>query len=116
MAEREPPHPYSTTGGRAGKRRWTCARSGRCPPASPPHVPDVTGLPPVLVVAATGDPATPYPGGVALARALHATLITYESVQHGAFGDGVACVDEPVLRYLIDLALPPGDVRCAHAK
>ncbi|WP_051728194.1 alpha/beta hydrolase [Nocardia brasiliensis] len=86
------------------------------PPASQPHVPDVTGLPPVLVVAATGDPATPYPGGAALARALHAPLITYESVQHGAFGDGVACVDEPVLRYLIDLALPPEDVRCAHAE
>ncbi|WP_336082112.1 alpha/beta hydrolase [Nocardia sp. SSK8] len=85
------------------------------PTATQPHTPEVAGLPPVVVVSTTGDPATPHPGGVALARALNATLITYEGVQHGVVGQGVACVDEPVLRYLVELTPPPADLRCTAA-
>ncbi|MBL1075016.1 alpha/beta fold hydrolase [Nocardia sp. 2] len=76
---------------------------------------DYTGLPPTLAVATTGDPATPYQGGVNLARALGSKLITYEGVQHGAAGVGIACVDEPVTRYLVDLTVPQEDLRCAAA-
>lgn len=82
------------------------------PPTAQPHVPNVAGLPKVVVVAVTGDPATPYPGGVALAKALGAALITYEGTQHGVTFEGVACVDEPVLKYLIDLTAPTADLRC----
>lgn len=85
------------------------------PPTAQPHVPKVTGLPKVVVVAATGDPATPYPGGVTLAKTLGAALITYEGTQHGAAFEGIACVDEPVVKYLIDLTPPADGLRCAKS-
>ncbi|MFG1791153.1 alpha/beta hydrolase [Nocardia sp. NPDC049149] len=85
------------------------------PTVSQPHKLDVSGLPTVVVVATTRDPATPYPGGVNLARALNARLITNEGVQHGVAGQGVPCVDEPVLRYLVDLTPPPADLYCPAA-
>ncbi|WP_433195225.1 alpha/beta hydrolase [Nocardia sp. CA-107356] len=82
------------------------------PPTSRPHVPTVTGLPKVVVVSSTGDPVTPYQGATNLARALGAVLVTYEGIQHGSFLDGVTCVDEPVLKYLIDLTPPREGLRC----
>ncbi|MFD6159530.1 alpha/beta hydrolase [Nocardia sp. NPDC060256] len=83
------------------------------PPTAQPHVPKVAGLPKVVVVAVTGDPATPYPGGVTLAKTLGAALITYEGTQHGAAFEGITCVDRPVLKYLIDLTPPAEGLRCA---
>ncbi|MEV0340186.1 alpha/beta hydrolase [Nocardia sp. NPDC050713] len=85
------------------------------PTNSQPHVPSVSNLPKVVVVSVTGDPATPHEGGKNLARALGASLVTYEGVQHGVFGQGVACVDEPVSRYLIDLTPPPEGLVCRSA-
>ncbi|MCP2289174.1 alpha/beta hydrolase [Nocardia amikacinitolerans] len=82
------------------------------PPNWQPHPPVITGLPKVVVVAATGDPATPYERGVRLAEALDASLISYEATQHGVAFKGVRCVDEPVMKYLIEL-VPPPDTRCA---
>lgn len=82
------------------------------PPTSRPHVPTVIGLPKVVVVSSTGDPVTPYSGATNLARALGAVLVTYEGVQHGSFLDGVKCVDEPVLKYLIELTPPRDGLRC----
>ncbi|MEU7143078.1 alpha/beta hydrolase [Nocardia sp. NPDC046473] len=82
------------------------------PPTAQPHVPKVVGLPKVVVVAATGDPATPYPGGVTLAKTLGAALITYEGTQHGAAFEGIACVDRPIVQYLIDLTPPAEGLRC----
>lgn len=83
------------------------------PPTAQPHVPTPVGLPELVVVAVTGDPATPYAGGVNLAKALGAALITYEGTQHGAALEGIACVDEPVLKYLIDLTPPADGLRCS---
>ncbi|HEX5586383.1 MAG TPA: alpha/beta hydrolase, partial [Acidimicrobiia bacterium] len=74
----------------------------------------VTGTPPVLVVATTGDPATPYSGvsGVT-ARIAGAGLLTFESTDHTAFGTGRSdCVDAAVTTYLVDAALPPPDTHC----
>ncbi|WP_235947450.1 alpha/beta hydrolase [Nocardia terrae] len=85
------------------------------PARSHPHVPAVAGLPKTVVVGTTGDPATPYAGGVNLARDLGATMVTYEGVQHGVFGEGVACVDDPVTRYLVDLTPPQEDLHCPAA-
>lgn len=82
------------------------------PTAAQPHTPEISGLPPVVVVSTTGDPATPHQGGIALARALDASLITYEGVQHGVVGQGVACVDDAVVRYLVDLTPPPAQLPC----
>ncbi|PXX71359.1 alpha/beta hydrolase family protein [Nocardia tenerifensis] len=84
------------------------------PTAWRPHTADYPGLPTAVVVSTTGDPATPHPGGVALARTLHASLITYDGTQHGAFGRGSACVDEPVIRYLVSLSPPASELYCPH--
>ncbi|MEV0293393.1 alpha/beta hydrolase [Nocardia sp. NPDC050710] len=81
------------------------------PPNFQPHRPTVPGLPKTVVVATTGDPATWYQGGVNLAAALGSALITFEGFQHGATFDGVPCVDEPVVKYLVDL-VPPSNIRC----
>jgi hypothetical protein len=85
-------------------------------PAEPtltPHMPDVTGLPQVLVISTTGDPATPYQAGVELAKALGARLLTVEGTRHGAYlGVGLSCVDDIGTTYLVTLALPDADTTC----
>ena len=82
------------------------------PPTSEPATPKVAGLPPVLVISTTGDPATPYQAGVGLAQALGGRLLTYVGTQHTAFLQGVACVDEAATAYLIDGTLPAEGTRC----
>ncbi|NLU82851.1 alpha/beta hydrolase [Rhodococcus sp. HNM0569] len=82
------------------------------PPTGEPHEIAVDGLPPVMVVSTTGDPATPYQAGVDLARQLGGTLLTYDGTQHTVVLDGVACVDEAAARYLEDPAASPPELRC----
>ncbi|MGY4101381.1 alpha/beta hydrolase [Nocardia sp. R16R-3T] len=82
------------------------------PPTSRPHIPTVTGLPKLVVVSATDDPVTPYQGATNLAHALGTTLLTYEGIQHGSFLDGIKGVDEPVLKYLIELTSPQDGLCC----
>jgi pimeloyl-ACP methyl ester carboxylesterase len=82
------------------------------PPTSQPHQITVSGLPPVLVVSTTDDPATPYQAGVDLARQLGGTLLTFEGTQHTVVFQGNACVDDIAAKYLIDVAVPPPDTRC----
>ncbi|MBF6327690.1 alpha/beta fold hydrolase [Nocardia transvalensis] len=85
------------------------------PPTSTPHTFPTTGLPPLVVVAATGDPAAPYDGNRTLARQLGSPLVTYRGNQHGVFlVSGSPCVDVPVLKYLTDLT-PPPDIDCHPA-
>ncbi|WP_185845920.1 alpha/beta hydrolase [Kibdelosporangium aridum] len=83
------------------------------PNTSEPHLPAVQGLPPILVVSTTGDPATPYQAGVNLAKALGGALLTYEATQHTAFLQGNSCVDNAGSAYLVDLTVPPQGIRCA---
>lgn len=82
------------------------------PNTSEPHVPTVKGLPKVLVISTTGDPATPYDAGVALAKGLDGGLLTYEATQHTAFLQGNECVDSAGATYLTDLRLPAEGTRC----
>ncbi|HEY8373172.1 MAG TPA: alpha/beta hydrolase, partial [Pseudonocardiaceae bacterium] len=82
------------------------------PPTSEPHELSVPGLPQVLVISTTGDPATPYQAGVDLARALNARLLTYQGEQHTVALQGVPCVDEVVVDYLVDLRLPETNTIC----
>ena len=86
------------------------------PPTSSRHVPNAEGLPTVLVVSTTGDPATPHAAGVALAGALKARLLTVEGTQHGAVGTGWSCVDDIAADYLVDLSLPAEGTRCKVTK
>ncbi|MFI2431058.1 alpha/beta fold hydrolase [Streptomyces sp. NPDC018693] len=75
-----------------------------------PHRATGDGLPPVLVVGTTGDPATPYHEARSLARQLPgAMLLTFEGRGHTAYGRGGSCVDDAVDGYLIDLTpVKPG--------
>ena len=82
------------------------------PPTSSPGTPTLTGLPPTVVVSTTGDPATPYDAGVALAQALGGRLLTYEGTQHTAFLQGIDCVDDAAIAYLVEGTLPAEGARC----
>ena len=82
------------------------------PNTGEPHLPSVRGLPKVLVISTTGDPATPYDAGVALAKALGGGLLTYEATQHTVFLQGNECVDTAGAEYLTDLKLPADGTRC----
>lgn len=83
------------------------------PNTSTPHLPDVEGVPPVLVISTTNDPATPYKAGVQLAKAMDGRLLTYEGTQHTVFAQGIPCVDQPGIDYLIDGTLPKKGLRCS---
>ena len=86
-------------------------------PAEPtlgfPYASDVKGLPQSLVVAVTGDPVTPYEGGIQLADSLGGQLLTVDGEQHGATVSRNPCVDRAVTDYLIDLKLPKQGARCS---
>ncbi|HEY3258759.1 MAG TPA: alpha/beta hydrolase [Pseudonocardiaceae bacterium] len=82
------------------------------PPTGKLGTPQVDGLPPVLVISTTGDPATPYQAGVGLAEALHGRLLTYEGTQHTAFLQDIACVDQAGIAYLLGGTLPAEGTKC----
>jgi pimeloyl-ACP methyl ester carboxylesterase len=84
------------------------------PPTGKPHLPTVSGLPKVLVVSTTNDPATPYQAGVNLAKSLGGGLLTFEGTQHTAFLQNIPCVDKYGTAYLINLSLPPAGTRCTR--
>ena len=76
------------------------------------HEINVKGLPPILVVSTTNDPATPYKAGVDLARQLGGTLVTFEGTQHTVVFQGNTCIDDIAARYLVDVTVPPPNTRC----
>ncbi len=82
------------------------------PPTSEPHQISVKGLPPILVVSTTNDPATPYQAGVDLAKQLGGSLLTFEGTQHTVVFQGNACVDDIAAKYLVDVTVPPPGARC----
>jgi pimeloyl-ACP methyl ester carboxylesterase len=74
----------------------------------PLEAPSAEGIPPILVVSTTGDPATPYEWGVAVAEQLpNAVLLSYGGEGHTVYGGRDGCVDRTVNAFLIDLE-PPG--------
>ncbi|HEY2207233.1 MAG TPA: alpha/beta hydrolase [Pseudonocardia sp.] len=86
------------------------------PNTGEPHEPHVNGLPQVMVISVTGDPATPYQAGVNLAKALNARLLSVQGTQHTVALQGTKCVDDIVTQYFVDpKALPPEGARCAVA-
>ena len=82
------------------------------PPSGAPHTPVVTGLPQVVVISTTGDPATPYQAGVTLATQLGARLVTHQGDQHTVALQGVRCIDDAVNAYFVDLTVPADGLRC----
>lgn len=82
---------------RAGCDNWPVAPSWE---AGTIRGQDVTN--PVLVLATTHDPATPYQWGKSVAEDLHTgVLLTYEGHTHTAYLMGSRCVDEVVDTYLL---------------
>jgi pimeloyl-ACP methyl ester carboxylesterase len=78
-------------------------------------LPEVTapGTPPILVVSTTNDPATPYEAGVRTAEKLETgVLLSYEGDGHTVVGNGVSCVDDIVVDYLVDLEPPEDGTTC----
>ncbi|MGG5258334.1 alpha/beta fold hydrolase [Phycicoccus avicenniae] len=100
--------------GRNRTARDSCESWPAAPTLGYPYATGIEGLPTTLVVSVTGDPAAPYAGSAALAKTLGARHLTVEGSQHGAaYVAGNTCVDDIVNDYLIDLALPAADPRCA---
>ncbi|MCG5216433.1 alpha/beta hydrolase [Streptosporangium sp. KLBMP 9127] len=86
-------------------------------PAKPtldyPYADKIKGLPKTLTVSITGDPSTPYDGGVSLAKALGGSLLTVEGEQHTVFQGGASpCVNDIVADYLVNLKTPADGARC----
>jgi hypothetical protein len=85
---------------------WPLASTRR---PSPVHAP---GAPPIVVVAATGDPATPYAWGVSLARQLTSSvLVTRDGEGHTSYLTD-ACITSVVDDYLLKLKVPKAGLRC----
>lgn len=104
--------PYLDDGRATGNAPLDLCAFWPVPNTSDPHIVDVEGLPTLVVVSTTNDPATPYQAGVELAAQLRGDLVTYEGTQHTVAFSGVECIDDPVVNYLVDL-VPPGDgLRC----
>lgn len=69
--------------------------------------------PPIVVISTTGDPATPYEAGVAVAERLtRGVLVTNEGDGHTVVGNGKTCIDALVARYLVDLVVPENGTTC----
>jgi pimeloyl-ACP methyl ester carboxylesterase len=82
-------------------------------PADPLGPVAAPGTPPILVISTTGDPATPYEAGVAVAQRLTSgVLVTNEGDGHTVVLDGKPCIDRIVERYLVDLEAPQSGTSC----
>jgi pimeloyl-ACP methyl ester carboxylesterase len=82
------------------------------PPPAPVRAP---GAPPVVVIGTRHDPATPYPWAESLVRQLGSgVLISAPGAQHTSFGMGNRCVDDAVVRYLVDLTAPKRTLVCSR--
>lgn len=82
-------------------------------PAAPLQPTAAPGTPPILVVSTTGDPATPYEGGVEVAKRLtKGVLVTNDGDGHTVVADGKPCVDRIVTEYLVDGTTPANGTTC----
>ena len=73
-----------------------------------------TGAPPIMVVATTNDPATPYAGGVSLSKQLSSgVLVTHKGEGHTVYAQGDTCIDDTVDAYLLSGKVPASDPMCS---
>jgi pimeloyl-ACP methyl ester carboxylesterase len=71
------------------------------------------GAPPIVVIGTTGDPATPIDWARGLASELGSgRLLIYRGEGHTAFPADDECLDPAVIRYLVDLRVPPDGTTC----
>ncbi len=88
--------------------RWPTAGDDSSRDVAAPHAP------PLLLVATTDDPATPYEGAANMARVLGnaSPVLTYHGEGHAAYTSGNPCVLRDVDGFLLDGALPVGGTGC----
>jgi len=104
---------FASSGDPAGAILDICAL-WPVPPTSLPHKLKIAGLPKMLVISTTGDPATPYQDGVNLAQQIGATLLTVQGVRHTSYlTNGLSCVDTIGNAYLESLTLPADGTKCS---
>jgi acetyl esterase/lipase len=86
----------------------------KVPPVESPAPIQIDGVPPVLVIGTTNDPATPLKWSEGLANEISsAVLLVAEGTQHTAFVTAFnRCVDDNVVNYLVDLEPPPNGTKC----
>lgn len=89
----------------------------RCADWPTPPVPlepvTAPGTAPILVISTTGDPATPYEAGVAVAEKLESgVLVTNQGDGHTVVGNGNPCIDDLVAAYLVDGQVPEDGTVC----
>ena len=94
----------------------TCAAWGHYSETDPiPQDVHAEGAPPILVVGATGDAATPYKWSQALAEQLDsAQLITWEGNAHVAYPRGNKCITTAVDGFLLDGKMPQDNLVCTN--
>ncbi|QHC22349.1 alpha/beta hydrolase [Streptomyces sp. GS7] len=87
---------------------WPVAGDDASRQVAAPHAP------PLLLVATTDDPATPYEGAANMARALGnaSPVLTYHGEGHAAYTSGNPCVLREVDGFLLGGALPVGGAGC----
>ncbi|WP_344860098.1 alpha/beta hydrolase [Planomonospora alba] len=74
---------------------------------------DASGSAPIMVIAGTGDPATPYEWGPKLTEQLGTgVLVTYKGEGHGAYMSGDECVKQVADGYLLDGEVPAEGTTC----
>lgn len=83
--------------------------------ANPPHQPQVTDGPPILILNSKHDPSTPHEWAVGVAATTpRTTLLTYDGWGHGVY-DRTSCTTAAADRYFIDLTVPAPGTHCAAA-
>ncbi|MGV9774873.1 alpha/beta hydrolase [Streptosporangium sp. NPDC003464] len=81
---------------------------------TPVKIQDSRDLPPVLLVQAERDAATPYPGALQMRKLLGGSrLVTVPGGNHGVVLSGNRCADRYLAAYLKDGSLPGPDERAA---
>jgi pimeloyl-ACP methyl ester carboxylesterase len=81
-------------------------------PSPPPGGSPDRALPPVLVVATTGDPVTPAEGARRTAQSLPSgTLVSWQGQAHGALPRS-PCIVDLVTRFLMDASIPRQGTLC----
>jgi pimeloyl-ACP methyl ester carboxylesterase len=101
---------YPLFGADAALSLYTC--SAWDAPRTPLPQRDAAGSAPILVVGTQGDPVTPLPGAVDLAKELSSgVLLTWQGNGHTAYPK-TDCVTAAVDAYLIDLTAPLDGLTC----
>ncbi|MCC6961412.1 MAG: alpha/beta fold hydrolase [Dehalococcoidia bacterium] len=81
----------------------------------PLTTPKAAGAPPIIVIATSNDPATPYEWGKALSEQLSSgVLLTHRGEGHTIYAQGNSCIDDVVNAYLLTLAVPAAGTSCGN--